>query len=95
MKAERIFVKLEEVKHEFYHRYEDQQFDLEKYHMVAAGVTAWLKAKRPGAIGGFWSGEMRPSLELTEVTELGIVYFVNSAEQPGDKGEGEAAKSGE
>jgi hypothetical protein len=78
MKAEKIFVKIEDLKREFYHKYPHQQFGLEHYQTVAAAITTWLADHQPDAAGGFWTGEMNPPGELTEITELGILCFAES-----------------
>jgi hypothetical protein len=75
MKAEKIFVKLRDVKSEYYHKYKDREFLMQHYETVAHAVTTWLEVNRPNAVGGFWNGEMHPPNEHAENAEIGIVYF--------------------
>ena len=75
MKAEKIFVKLSDVKFQFYHKYRDREFNLHHYETVASAITAWLEVNRPNAVGGFWNGEMNLPSEVAENLEIRIVYF--------------------
>ena len=80
MKAEKVFVRIDHLKREFYHKYPEQQWVLEHYQNVAASISAWLAAHQPDALGGFWSGELNPPGEISEITELGVLWFGKSDE---------------
>lgn len=94
MEAKKIFVRVDEIKRQFYHKYHEQQFRLDHYQSVAAALTAWLEEHQPDALGGFWTGELNPPSELTditEITEMGIIYFGQPAgESAGQSEEAEA-----
>src|SRR5450432_784705 len=79
MKAEKIYVKIEEIKRQFYHDNRDSQFMLDNYQSVAAAITEWLAQNRPSAIGGFWTGEIAPPGEISDISELAIICIDEQA----------------
>ena len=40
MGAKKIFVKLDVIKRQFYHKYTNQQFSLDNYQSITAAITA-------------------------------------------------------